>query len=165
MTTIIKIIILHLLLLATQALYMYLSNKALLMKNRYLYLLIMPVIILFPILLNHKAAYSYDLYEYAIVVCIITAAVADVSCAAFNKEYMTEEKIRSLHYAYFLICTSAAFIGGAGNSITAICAAVLTALLLFQVSVRKHSAAEFVKSLPIAAFSLVCSWALFRFIF
>lgn len=160
----IKITLFHLSILAVQAIYMYISNKALLKEIRCLFVLAMPIIIAYPIILNNSDTYAYELYEYAIVFCVFMAAIADTVCAAmFNKEYLTKEKTSSFHYAYFLICAAAVCIGNAPDIARILTVSVLLGLLAFQVFVRKHSLSEFANSLPLTLFSVVCSWTFLRF--
>ena len=165
MNTIFKIIFLHLLMLASQAFYMYLSNKTLMKKTRYMYFAAVPLVIAVPIILDLQNTYAYSLYEYSILFCILGAALADVICAAaHNKEYMTDETTRSFHYAFFLICFATACIGGTSMLIIIITVTALVTFMAFQIFIRKRSATEFIKSLPLAGCSLACSWALLRYI-
>ena len=92
MNTTIEIALLHLIILASQSFYMYLSSKSRMKKKWYMYILAIPFVMSFPAILYNQDQYAYSLYEYAVVICIITAAVADITYAAFrNKDYMTDE--------------------------------------------------------------------------
>lgn len=164
MNTSIKIALLHLIIFATQALYMYLSNKGQFMKKRNLYVPALPFVLAFPVILSSQSPDAYDLYEYAIVICIFISAVSDVTFAVLDREYMTEVAFRRLLYAYFLICMAAA----AGNGVSSWLRAIVVLALIGSFSVfnirKKCSPAEIIKSLPLAISSYVCSWVFLYFI-
>lgn len=159
-----NIALLHLWVLASQAFYMYLSNKAQFKKHRYLYLIAIPIITAFPVIISSQDLQVYNLYEYAIVFCIVFAAIVDSSiAAAFDREYLTDETCRSLIYTYFLICVIASVWGSTGITVKMIPAFLLAASILVFILVKKHSAIELVKSIPLALLSVFCSWAFLRF--
>ena len=150
--------------LASQAFYMYLSNKAHLKAYRYLYLIAVPLVAAFPVILNSQDHNAYTLYEYSVVFCIVFAAIVDSSiAAAFNKEYMTESASRSLVYSYLLICVVTSFLGGAGITVRIIPAFLLASSVLVYTLVQKNAAIEFIKSFPLALLSIFCSWAFLQF--
>jgi len=150
--------------LASQAFYMYLSNKTQFKTHRYLYLIAVPIAAAFPALLNSQDPQAYTLYEYAVVFCIVYAAVADSSlAAAFNREFITDDTVRSLIYSYFLMCTVAAFSGNTSITVRALTAFLLIGSFLMFVPVKKHSAMEFIKSIPLAFISVLSSWIFMRF--
>ena len=159
-----NIALLHLWILASQAFYMYLSNKAQLKKHRYLYLIAIPIITAFPVIISSQDIQAYNLYEYAVVFCIVFAAVADSSlAAAFNREYLTDETCRSLIYTYFLICVVTSFGGSVSITVRLIPAFLLVASALVFTLVKKNSVVELVKGIPLALLSVFCSWAFLRF--
>ena len=159
MNNTIKIALLHLSLLAIQGFYMYISNKQQLKNKRYLYLLAMPLVAALPIFLNIQSPHSYNVYEYSIVYCMITAASADVSYVILtNKEYFTNATIRRLQYSYFLICLMAAFTGGISIWVKAVCITLLAGILCWFCLLKKLSWLEFIKAIPLALFSYTCAW-------
>ena len=159
-TEVVKIAFMHLILLATQAFYMYLSNKKQFRSNKKLYIIALPLVTALPVILYSQAQAAYTVYEYAIVFCFITAAIADISyAAAFNKEFFSDQAIRSLHYSFFIICLAVSFCAGTGILIKVLTAVILAAAFFFLCIMKKHSPAEFVKAVPLALFSFICSWA------
>lgn len=159
-----NIALLHLWILATQAFYMYLSNKTQLKKHRYLYIIAIPIITAFPVIISSQDLQAYTLYEYAIVFCIIFAAIVDSSlAAAINREYLTDETCRSLISAYFLICVVTSFWGNISISVRMIPAFLLGISILVSTLVKKDPVIELVKSIPLALLSVFCSWAFVRF--
>ena len=157
----VKIALLHLTILSTQAFYMYLSNKTQLKRYRYLYVAALVPVLAVPTILNFQDPHAYCLYEYATIICIFTAAVADVIIAAgYNKEYMTDDAFYRFCYSYFLICVAAAFSGGISISIRIITAMTVAVLLVLFTFFKKQPVQTFAKGIPLAAFSVVCSWAL-----
>lgn len=159
-----NIALLHLWILASQVFYMYLSNKAQLKKHRFLYLIAIPIITAFPVIISSQDMQAYTLYEYAIVFCIVFAAIVDSSlAAAVNREYLTDETCRSLIYSYFLICVVASFWGSTNITVKIIPTFLLVASILVFTLVKKNSVNEIVKSIPLALLSVFCSWAFIRF--
>lgn len=158
-----NIALLHLWILAAQTFYMYLSNKTQMKKHRYLYLIAIPLITAFPVILSTQDLQAYTFYEYAVVFCIILTAVVDISLAAFDKEYMTDQTGRSLTYSYLLITEVASFWGNTSITVRVIPAFLLAASILEFSLVKKNSAIELVKSIPLALLSVFCSWAFLRF--
>jgi len=142
---------------------MYLSNKTQLNKHRYLYLIAIPIIAAFPVIISSQDMQAYTLYEYAIVFCIIFAAIVDASLAATNREYLTDETCRSLIYTYFLLCMVITFWGNTGITVKMISAFLLGTSILVFTLVKKHSVIELVKSIPLALLSVFCSWAFIQF--
>lgn len=158
-----NIALLHLWILASQAFYMYLSNKDQLKKHRYLFLIAVPIVMAFPVLVNSMDQQAYLLYEYAVIFCIVFAAVTDVSLAAFNKEYLSYETCRSLVYTYFLICIGVSFSGNISMAVKIVPVFLLVSSFLVFSIVKKHSVTALIKSIPLALLSVVCSWAFLRF--
>ena len=159
MNTSIRIALFHTAILATQAFYMYLSNKEQLLKRRYLYILIMPFVLAFPVILNMQSPNAYDLYEYAIVFCIFTAAIMDTIFAIFNKECMTDDRICRFQYTYFFICMAVSCNSGISSWLRAInVLALIGSFCMFNIT-KRQSPFEILKSLPLAVLSYVCSYA------
>ena len=162
----VKIAFLHLTILATQAFYMYLSNKTQLKKYRYLYVAAIVPVMTVPVILSIQNPHAYYLYEYAILICIFTAAITDVIISAgLNKEYLTDATFCRFSYSYFLICIAAAFSGGISMSIRIVIVMIIIGLIIIFTFFKKQTALAFVKSIPLAALSVVCSWALLPLIF
>ena len=159
-----NIVLLHLLILASQAFYMYLSNKAQLKKLRYLYLIAIPIAAAYPVLLNYQDPLAYSLYEYAVVFCIFLAAAADSTMAAvFNREYLTDKTSRRLIYSYLLICMTAALAGSVGATVVIVTAFLLAGSFAVFCLVHKYPAAELIQSIPLALVSVLCSWAFLNY--
>ena len=76
-----KVAFLHLIILTSQAICMYLSNKAQMKNKWYLYLISLPVVLAYPVVLNAQNPDAYSIYEYTIVIYAITAFVVDVTYA------------------------------------------------------------------------------------
>lgn len=164
MNAIVKIALLHILFLASQAFYMYLSNKPQLKKHRYLYLIAVLIVTAFPIVIFSQDPQIYDLYEYAVVFCIVAAAMVDVTlAAAFGREYLTDKNGRCLTYSYFLICTAIAFAGSTSITVRTITLFLLAGSLMIFIIVKKHSAVELIAGIPLALVSVICSWAFLEF--
>ena len=157
-TEVLKILLLHFILLASQAFYMYLSNKTQLKRNRNLYFIALLPVLALPVLYILRDPSAYPVYEYAVVFCMIAAALADtVYAAACNKEFFTDQTIRSLHYSYFVICMAVSFCRGTGMLIKAVTAAILAAVVCWSCVLKKHSPAEFAKAAALALCSFACS--------
>lgn len=155
---------LFLIILAAQAFYMYLSSKNQLKSKWYLYILAIPFVTAFPIIMYSQNTFAFHLYEYAIVVCIITVAAADICYAAkHNIDYMTDERCYRFLYAYLMICTTIAWYGSTVLSVKIITAFLLAGSIVICSFVRKHSVHEVLKAPLFALFSLACSWALLKF--
>lgn len=160
-----NIILLHLWILASQVFYMYLSNKTQLKTHAYLYLIAIPIVAAFPVILNSQDPHAYSLYEYAIVFCIVFAAVIDSSLAAVrNREYMTDSS-RSFIYSYLLICTVIVFMGSTSITVRIVPAFLLLSSILLFCLAKKNPAAERIKSIPLALLSVLCSWAYIAYSF
>lgn len=157
--------LLHLSMLATQAIFMYISNKQQLKAKRYLYLLALPFVAAFPVVLNLQDPHSCSIYEYSIVFCIITAATADTTYAAFtNKEYFTDKTIRRLQYSYFLICLMASFSGGISIWVKAVCTILLAGSFCWHCLMKKHSWLELIMAIPLALLSYACAWPFVKYV-
>lgn len=164
MNTYVKIILLHLIILTTQAFYMCFVYKSKFKSRRYLYVLAIPLITAFPVILNIQNTYAYGLYEYAITFCLFTAVLVDVVyAAAFNIDYITDGTIRSFHYSYFLICAATVFSVGISTTIRLIMIAALAGLITVFCFIKKHSPKEFINSMPLTIFSTICAWAFLHF--
>ena len=164
MNTTLSIVILHLIIFASQAFYMYFSSKAQMKSRRKLYLVALPYVIAFPLILNYQDPEAYTLYEYSIVFCIIFAAVTDVVYAAVrDKDLMTDSMIRSLHYSYFLICTAAVYSENVSILFRTVISLILLSLILLYILFRKQTIKEFVKAIPLSMLSIACAWAFVTF--
>ena len=160
----IKIALLHLWILAVQVFYIYLSNKDQLKMNRYLYLIAVPVATAFPAIISGQDMHAYDLYEYAVIFCMIFVAVVDASVAVVsNRQYLTDTEGMSLTLSYFLICAVSAFCGDVSMAVRLVTLFLLAGAFLVFSIMKKRSAAELLRSLPVAALSVACSWAFLRF--
>lgn len=161
MNTSMKIALMHLIILGAQAFYMFLSNRKQMLRRRYLYLLAAMFVVAFPVIINKQNADAYALYEYAVVVCIIIVALVDsVEAAAKDKDYLTDERTLRLQYTYFFICLAVSFASGISSWVGAV--TVLALIVSFSILhvTKKQSPIEIIKSLPLAAFSYACSYAL-----
>ena len=166
MNTTVNILLLHIMMLATQAFYMYLSNKAQMKSKRYYYLMAIPFVAAFPAFLNDQDPHIYSIYEYAIVFCIFGAAITDVVIAAlYNREYLTESTCRRLFYSYLMICTVVSFCGSIDFTVRIAMILILTGAILTFLSVKKLSVSEVLKAVPLATLSIICSWAFVKYIF
>ena len=164
-TEVLKILLLHFILLASQAFYMYLSNKTQLKRNRNLYFIALLPVLALPVLYIFRSPSAYPVYEYAVVFCMIAAALADtVYAAACNKEFFTDQTIRSLHYSYFIICLAASFCKGTGVPVKVITSVILAGTCFRQCIMKKYSPSEFVRAMPLALLSFACSWAFITYV-
>lgn len=161
----IKIVLLFLIILAAQAFYMFLSSKNQLKSNWYLYIIAIPLVTAFPVILYPHDEYAFNLYLYAVVICIFTAAVADVTYAArYNKDYMNGEAFSRFLYAYLMIVTTAAWYGNVPFMVKIIAALLLAGSIVVLSFVKKHSLKEVLKATVPALFSVVCSWSFLNFV-
>lgn len=159
-----KIAILHLWILAVQVFYMYLSNKNQLKNNRYLYLIAVPIATAFPVIISSQNMQAYNFYEYAVIFCIVFAAIIDSSISAlYNKEFLTDAAGMSLTLSYFLICTVTAFRGDISIAVRVVTLFLLAGAFLVCRFTKKHSFAELLKCIPVAVISVICSWLFLRF--
>lgn len=159
-----QIAILHLWILAVQVFYMYLSNKNQLKSNRYLYLIAVPIAVAFPAIISSQSMQAYNLYEYSVIFCIVFAAIVDSSIAAlYNKEFLADAAGMSLTLSYFLICTITAFRGNISMAVRIVTVFLLAGAFLVLRCIKKHSAVELLKSIPVAVLSVICSWLFLRF--
>lgn len=157
-----KIVFLHLCILAVQVLYIYLSNKDQLKNNRYLYLIAVPIATAFPAIIGGQDIQAYNLYEYAVIFCMIFVAAADTSIAAvFNREIITDAGCISFTLSYFLICTATAFCGNISMAVRLVSMVFIGAVLFFSI-IKRSTPAELLKSVPIAALSFASSWLFIR---
>ena len=157
---ILKIILLHLSLLAVQTLYMYLSSKNQLKKRTCLYVAAVLPVASIPVVLNMQSSEAYSLYEYSAVFCIIAAAIADVSYSAFfNKDYLTDSTVRSFHYTYFLICTAVAYIKNLSNPFKISGILLLLAVIYISNVGRRPSVSEYIRAAAFATLSIFCAWS------
>ena len=161
----IKIALLHLSLLVTQGLFMYVSNKQQLKSRRRLYLLAAPLVAALPVLLARQSPHSYCIYEYSIVICMIIAAVTDTTYTALtNREYLTDAAICRFRYAYFLICIMAAFSGGISIWLKLFCLAILAGVLCWSCILKKHSWLELISAIPLALISYACALPFVKYV-
>ncbi len=164
MNTTIEIALLHLIILASQSFYMYLSSKSRMKKKWYMYILAIPFVMSFPAILYNQDQYAYSLYEYAVVICIITAAVADITYAAFrNKDYMTDESFCIFLYSYFLICATSAWSGKTQLLIRIITTIVLISAIVLCGFTGKHFMKWLFKAALLAILSIAVSWMVITF--
>ncbi len=160
----IEIVLLFLIILAAQAFYMYLSSKKQFKSKWYLYVLSLPLVTAFPAIMYSQNTYAFNLYEYAIVVCIITAAVADICYAAkYNRDYMTDDHSCGFLYAYLIITVTIAWYGSTSFALKFITAVLLACSIVVCSFVRKHPLKEIARALVLALVSVACSWALLAF--
>ena len=161
----IKIALLYLIILAAQAFYMFLSSKNQLKSNWYLYILAIPLVTAFPVIMYSHDKNAFDLYEYAVVICIFTAALADVIYAArYNKDYMNSETSIRFLYAYLMIVTAVALYGNVPLPVRIIAVLLLAGSIVVCSFVKKHSLKELLKAPVLALFSVVCSWSFLTFV-
>lgn len=161
----IKIALLYLIILAAQAFYMYLSSKNLLKSNWYLYILAIPLVTAFPVIMYSQDKHAFNMYEYAVVICIITAAIADVVYAAgSNKDYMSGEAPVRFLYAYLMIVAVVALLSSASMPVKIISVLLLAAAVLVCTIMKKHPAKEVLKAPVLALFSVACSWSFLTFV-
>lgn len=160
-----KIVLLHLIILGSQAFYMYLSSKMQFKRKKYLYLIALPLVIALPVIFNALDPTAYHMYEYTVVIFMIIAAITDVSyAAAVGRDYMTDGTIRTFNYSYFIICLVSSFCGETGILIKAIIALCLAALIFWYCFRKKHSATELAKAIPFVLISFACAWVLVKYL-
>lgn len=156
---IVKIAILQAALVASQAIYMYVSSTEQFRKRRMLFLACIPFVAAFPVAVYAQDKEAYTLYLYSLVMCMVIAAFADVVCAAaVNREYLTDRTVRRFHYAYFLICIITSVFGHFSLVAKGAAVLVLACLFYYQHFMRRHPASEFLKAVPLAVVSLFCAW-------
>ena len=160
MKTTIGIAFIHLTILVAQALYMYFTYKDKTKQRRYLYLAALPIVTAVPIAINMQSSNAYNLYEYAILFCLFAAAFMDVCIATgYDRNFMSDENIRSFHCSYFMICTAVAYAGSLSVSLKVIFTAALVCLIAWLLIVKKSGARALAKAIPLTIISLACSWA------
>ena len=150
---------LHFTILASQALYMYLSNKDQMKKRRYMYLAALPIVLAVPIAMNMQNPAAYSLYEYSILFCFFTAAVADVCISTgFDKSYLTDENIQSLNCSYFMICAAVTYIENMSIAFKAVFSLILICVIAASFITKKNSVKGLLKAFPLTIFSIACAW-------
>ena len=157
----IKIALLHIMLLGSQAIYMYITSKDQMKKRKVLYLAAIPFVAGFAVLLYRSDPKTYSLYEYSLVFCMIAAAIADSVCAAYlDRDYMQDSSIRRFCYTYFMIGIAAVCLGHV-NILTVLApAVVLACTFAVMVFVKDHPAKELLKALPLTVISVASAWIL-----
>lgn len=161
----IEIVLLFLIILAAQAFYMFLSSKDQLKSNWYLYILAIPLVTAFPVILYSHDKNAFHLYQYAVVICIFAAAVADVAYAArYNKDYINGDTSSRFLYAYLMIVTVAAWCSNVSLSVKIISVLLLAAAVAVCTIAKKHPWKELLKAPVLALFSTACSWAFLNFV-
>lgn len=165
MNNTIKIALLFLIILAAQAFYMYLSSKNQLKRHWYLYVLAMPLVTAFPVIMYSQDKYAFSLYEYAVVFCIITAATADIVYAArYNKDYMSGDTPSRFLYAHLMIVTAVAWYSSASLPIKVISVLLLAVAVAVCTIAKKHPFKEVLKAPVLALFSTACSWVFLNYV-
>lgn len=155
----VKIAVLQAALVASQAIYMYVSCTEQFMRRRGLFLLCIPYVIAFPLAIYARDTEAYTLYLYSLVMCMIIAAFADVFCAASaNREYLTDRTARRFHYAYFIICITISVFGHFSLVAKGAAVILLAGIFCRQHFIRKYPASELLKAIPLAAISVLCAW-------
>lgn len=155
----VKIAILQAALVASQAIYMYVSSTEQFIKRRMLFLICIPFVAAFPVAVHAQDQEAYTLYLYSLVMCMVIAAFADVICAAAsNREYLTDQTVRRFHYAYFLICIITSVFGHFSLAAKGAAVLLLACVFYYQHFIKRHSAAELLKAVPLAAISFLCAW-------
>ena len=159
MLSTIKIAALHVFILAVQAFYMYISSKTQVKEHKYLYLTAIPVVICIPLLISYQSEPAYTLYEYALVFCIIFAAIADSAVASFtDKDIMNGNSWCKYLCSYLMIC-AVSFLYGKASVIAGVMAAIICAGFAAYCVIRKKlSLLDLLRAAVLAAVSLVCSW-------
>ena len=155
----IKIAVLHVALVAAQAIYMFVSNTAQMKSRIKLYVLSIPVVAAFAVVLYVQDKDAYTLYLYSLVMCMIIAAFADtVSSAAANREYLSDQTSRRFHYSYFIICLVMSLFGGVSPAVKGAAVLLLAGLFLYQHFLKGHPASEIARAVPLAVISIACAW-------
>ena len=161
----VKIAFLHLIILGSQAFYMYLSSKKQFKSKKYLYLIALPFVIVLPVIFNALDPAAYHMYEYTVVILMIIAAIIDASyAAARNRDYFIDATIRTLNYSYLMICLAASFCGETGIMIKVMIIFCLVAMFFWYCFRNKHSASEFTKAIPLVLISFACAWVLVKYL-
>ena len=165
MSNTLKIVSMNLIILAAQAFYMYLSSKSQMKSKRYMYAAAALPVMAYPVILNNQNTFAYSLYLYAVITCIITAAVMDTAyAAAFNKNFMDDERFCGLLYTYLMICAVSGKIGKASPMLSVIVILMLVGAIVVCVTIYKHPLKELFKAAGLAAFSLICAWLYLIFV-
>ena len=155
----VKIAILQAALVASQAIYMYVSSTEQFRKRRMLFLICIPFVAAFPVAVYAQDKEAYTLYLYSLVMCMVIAAFADVICAAAaNREYLTDQTVRRFHYAYFLICIITSVFGHFSLAAKGAAVLLLACVFYYQYFIKKNTASELLKAVPLAAISFFCAW-------
>ena len=154
-----KVALLQVMLVVAQAIYMLISNTDQLKKKKHFFIAGLVPVLVFPLMFYKNSEYAYQLYLYSIVICMITAAIADGCVAAFkNREYLEDASARRLTYAYFMICVIVSAVAKQGVALTLGAAAVLAGVFIWECLVKNNHAAELAKAIPLAAVSIGCGW-------
>ena len=160
----INIALLFLIILAAQAFFMFLSSKNRMKSNWYLYILAIPLVTVFPVIMYSHDKYAFNLYQYAVVICIIAAAIMDIVYAArYDKDYMNGDTASGFLYAYLIIVTAIAWYGNDPLNVKIIAALLLAGSIAVCTFVKKHSMKELLKAPVLAVFSIFCSWSFLAF--
>lgn len=123
-----------------------------------------PIATAFPVIISSQNMQAYNFYEYAVIFCIVFAAIIDSSISAlYNKEFLTDAAGMSLTLSYFLICTVTAFRGDISIAVRMVTLFLLAGAFLVCRFTKKHSFAELLKCIPVAVISVICSWLFLRF--
>ena len=155
----VKIALLHIALIASQAAYMLVSNTAQMKSRIKAYILCIPVVVAFAIALYVQDKDAYFLYLYSLVMCMIIAALADtLSSAAANREYLSDQTVRRFHYSYFIICLAMSVIGDVGLVVSGAAVLMLAGLFFYQHFLKENPASELAKAVPLAVISIACAW-------
>ena len=156
----VKIAILQAALVASQAIYMYVSSTEQFKKRRVLFLACIPFVAAFPVSVYAQDQEAYTLYLYSLVMCMVIAAFADVVCAAAaNREYLTDRTVRRFHYAYFLICIITSVLGHFSLAAKGAAVLLLACVFFYQYFIKRYPPSELLKAVPLAAVSFLCAWA------
>lgn len=165
MTTTIQISLLNLSFVATQAFYMYLSCKNLMKTKLRMYYLAMPVVLIYAVALFKHDPAIYSLYEYAVIICIILVAIADVSYSTvMNRDYITDTKTYMLTITYIMICTAIAWLGNTGVIIRMSTTGTLIGIAVFCICLKKCKLSELLKAAAFAGLSVICSWTFLNYL-
>ena len=159
MLSTVKIAVLHAFILAVQTFYMFISSKTQVRDHKYLYFIAVPVVICIPVLLSSRSQAAYSLYEYALVFCIIFAAIADSAAASFTDiDIMTGSSWCKYLCSYLMIC-AATFLYRKAAVIPGVIAVIICAAFAACCVIKKRlSLSDFLRAAALAAASLICSW-------
>lgn len=155
----VKIAILHIALVASQAIYMYVSNTAQMKSRIKLYVLGIPVVAAVAVVMYVQDRDVYNFYLYSLVMCMIIAALADtISSAAANREYLSDQTARRFHYSYFMICLIMSVVGDVSLVVSGAAVLMLAGLFFYQHFLKGHPVSELARAVPLAVISVACAW-------